>query len=78
MASPKFVDGNIKYKLRTFDGSYVEGQMSESEARVFLADAKPNSGFPGFELESGPYLFETDEVVLKLGKNSKRENTDET
>lgn len=78
MANPKIVDGKIKYKLRTFDGSYVDGQMFESEARVLLANAEQNGDVPGFELVSGPYRFESEEVVLKLGNKSKRKNTDET
>lgn len=73
MANPKFEDGKIKYKLRTFDGSYVDGQMYESEAKVLLANAEQNGDVPGFELVSGPYRFESEEVVLKLKSKKQQE-----
>lgn len=77
MAQPKFVDGKIKYMLRTFDGSYVTGEMFESEANVFLSNAETDYSVPGFELVNDPYRFETEEVVLKLNKKGKKENDNE-
>lgn len=77
MAQPKFVDGKIKYMLRTFDGSYVSGEMFESEARVLLSNAKTDSSIIGYELVSEPYRFETEEIELKLNR-SKKEKPDET
>lgn len=76
MPTPKFVDDKITYMLKTFDGSYVQGTMHKSEANVFLSNAKADHSVPGFELVNGPYLFETEEIVLKL-KKSKRETKDE-
>lgn len=77
MPNPKFVDGMITYKVKTFDGSYVVGQMPEAEAKVFLANAEVDASEPGFELVNEPYRFETEEVVLKLTKKTKKENPDE-
>ena len=74
MVKAKIVDGKIKYKLVTFDGSYVEGTMYESEAKTFLSNAKENGDMPGYELESGPYRFETEEVVLTLKGKKKQED----
>lgn len=71
--SPKIVDGKIKYMLRTFDGSYVTGEMYESEARVFLSGAEQNGDVPGFELVKEPYRFETEQIVLKLNKGKKKQ-----
>lgn len=76
MPTPKFVNDKITYKLKTFDGSYVQGTMYRSEANVFLSNAKADHSVPGFELANGPYLFETEEIVLKL-KKSKKETKDE-
>lgn len=78
MATPKFVNDRITYMLKTFDGSYVQGTMYKSEANMFLANAKTDHSVPGFELVNGPYLFETEEIVLKLNKKSKKETKDET
>lgn len=77
MAKPKFVDGKIKYMVKTFDGSYVTGEMFESEANVILSEAKEDASVKGYELVKEPYRFETEEVVLKLGRG-KKENSDET
>lgn len=77
MAQPKFVDGKIKYMLRTFDGSYVTGEMFESEAKVLLSNAKTDASVIGYELVSEPYRFETEEMELKLNR-SKKEKPDET
>lgn len=74
MVKAKIVDGKIKYKLVTFDGSYVKGEMFESEARTFLSNAKENGEMPGYELESGPYRFETEEVSLTLKSRKKQED----
>lgn len=71
--SPKIVDGKIKYMLKTFDGSYVKGEMFESEARVFLSRAKQNGDWPGYELVAEPYRFETEQIVLKLNKGKKKQ-----
>ena len=71
--SPKIVDGKIKYMLRTFDGSYVQGEMFESEARVLLSNAEQNGDVPGFELVTEPYRFETEQIVLKLNKSKKKQ-----
>lgn len=72
MASVKIVDGAVKYMLRTFDGSYVTGTMSEGDAKNLLAKAKEDGSVPGFELVSGDYRFETEQVVMKL-RSSKKE-----
>lgn len=77
MADPKIVNGKIKYLLKTFDGSYVSGEMFEDEARVFLSGAKKSSEVPGYELSKDNYLFETKEVELTLGRKSKKETNDE-
>lgn len=76
MANPKFVDGMIKYMMKTFDGSYVTGEMPEAEAKLLLLDAKTDASIVGFELRSGMYRFQTEEVEMKLGR-SKKEKTDE-
>lgn len=71
MANPKFVDGKINYLLKTFDGSYVSGEMYEDEAKVFLSGAKKSGDVPGFELAKDNYLFETEEEELKLNRSRK-------
>lgn len=78
MPTPKFVDDKITYMLKTFDGSYVQGTMYRSEANLFLSNAEADHSVPGFELVNGPYRFETEEIVLKLNKKSKKETKDET
>lgn len=73
MVNPKFVDGKIKYLLKTFDGSYVSSEMYEDEAKVFLSGAEQNGDVPGFELVKEPYRFETEQIVLKLNKSKKKQ-----
>ena len=68
MPTPKFVDDKIKFMLKTFDGSYVTGEMYKSEANVFLSSADSDGSVPGFELVSGAYRFETEAVTAKLRK----------
>ena len=77
MPTPKVVDGKVKYRLKTFDGSYVEGQMYESEARTVLADAETDASVPGWELRSGAYIFETNKVEMKLSKSKKQKDLDD-
>lgn len=77
MANPKFVDGMIKYMMKTFDGSYVTGEMLESEAKVLLSGAETDASVKGYELVKEPYRFATEEVIFKLNR-SKKEKTDET
>lgn len=71
MATPKFVDGKITYMMRTFDGSFVQGQMYESEANILLSKAKEDPTVSGFELVNGPYLFETKQEVKPTSKKKK-------
>lgn len=73
MVNPKVVDGKIKYMLKTFDGSYVRGEMPIEDARPLLADAKEDSSVPGYGLVKEPYRFEHEELVLKLNRKKKTE-----
>lgn len=77
MPTPKFVDGRITYMMRTFDGSYFQGTMSEAEAKIMLSKAKEDASVPGFELVNGPYLFETEQVEVKLTSKKKKDILDE-
>ena len=72
----KIVDGMVKYKLLTFDGSCVDGVMHEDEAKTFIASAEEKCDVPGYELASGPYRFQTEEVVMTL-KGKKRQEDEE-
>lgn len=73
MANLKVVDGNVRYMLKTFDGSYVYGSMSEAEANILAKKAKEDGSVPGFELVSGNYRLETEQIVLKFNKSPKKE-----
>lgn len=66
MANLKVKDGRVRYMMKTYDGTYVTGDMSEDEARLFLKDAKEDGSVVGYELVSGDYRFETEQIVLKL------------
>ena len=71
MAEVKVVNGKVKYLLKTFDGSYVQGEMFEDEAKIFISGAKKSTEVPGFELAKDNYLFETKEEELKLNRSRK-------
>lgn len=77
MPTPKFVDDKIKFMLKTFDGSYVTGEMFRSEANVHLSNAEEDGSVPGYELVSGSYRFETETVTAKLRSKKKVELDDE-
>ena len=66
MANLKVVDGRVRYMLKTFDGSYVEGSMSEGEAKVLASNAETDGSVIGYELVSGDYRLETETVEMKL------------
>ena len=73
MANPKIVDGKVKFMLKTFDGSYVNGEMPIEDARPLLANATEDASVPGYGLVSEPYRFEHEEIVLKLNRKKKAE-----
>lgn len=75
--TPKIVDGKIKFKYRTFDGSYVNDYMYIEDAEALLAKAKYDPDIPGYELVNGNYRFETEMIVLKLKKSSKKNISEE-
>ena len=59
----KVTNGNVKYLLKTFDGSYVLGEMPEGA--IDTDKLAEDSEIKGFELTDGDYLFETTESKSK-------------
>ena len=66
MAKLKVEDGNVRYMLKTFDGTYVTGSMSEAEARLKSDGAEEDGSIVGYELVKDNYRFETETVEIKM------------